>query len=89
MSPRLPHRAAPLLFGALTSGVMSLLISGVATWRALGFVAHFSVAWLRAWLFAWPIAFAALLVVAPVVRRVVAILVEPPPVPAASPRKGA
>jgi hypothetical protein len=91
MSPRLrlPHRAAPYLFGALTSGFMSLLVSGVATWRALGLVPHFVVAWLRAWSLAWPIAFAAILLISPLVRRLVAAVVEPPPVAAVGPPKGA
>ncbi|MGE0702110.1 MAG: DUF2798 domain-containing protein [Hyphomicrobiaceae bacterium] len=84
---RLPHRVAPILFGALTSAFMSLLVSGVATWRALGLSDAFVGLWLRAWASAWPIAFAALLVVAPAVRRIVAVIVEPPP--AASRRNGA
>jgi hypothetical protein len=75
---RLPISAAPILFSALTSGFMSLLVSGVATWRALGFVTDFVTLWLNAWLAAWPIAFAALLVVAPGVRRLVARFVESP-----------
>jgi hypothetical protein len=86
---RLPHGAAPFLFGALTSGFMSLLVSGVATWRALGMGDDFVTIWLRAWLSAWPIAFVALLVVAPTVRRIVAALVEPSPIVANSPRNGA
>ena len=89
MSMRLPHRAGPILFGAMTSAVMSLLVSGVATWRALGLVSHFLSAWLRAWVCAWPIAFAAILLFAPIARRIVAGLVEPPPAATASPRKGA
>ncbi len=86
---RLPHRAAPFLFGGLTSCLMSLLVSGVATWRALGLGADFVTIWLRTWLSAWPIAFVALLVVAPTVRRIVAALVEPSPIVANSPRNGA
>jgi hypothetical protein len=86
---RLPHTAAPFLFGALTSGFMSLLVSGVATWRALGLGVDFVSIWLRTWLSAWPIAFLALLVVAPTVRRIVAAFVEPSPIVANSPRNGA
>jgi hypothetical protein len=71
---RLPHGAAPFLFGALTSGFMSLLVSGVATWRALGMGDDFVTIWLRAWLSAW---------------RIVAALVEPSPIVANSPRNGA
>jgi hypothetical protein len=76
---RLPHRLAPFLFAGLTSGFMSLLVSGVATWKALGFGPEFTVLWIRSWLTAWPVAFAALLIVAPTVRRIVAAIVEPPP----------
>jgi hypothetical protein len=43
-----------------------------------------------AWANAWPIAFTTLLVVAPLARRLVAILVEPPPeAPDADARNGA
>jgi len=86
---RLPHRMAPILFSLLTSGFMSLLVSGVATWRALGVPADFVTLWLKAWGAAWPIAFAALLFVAPAVRRIVAAIVETPPTAASSPRNGA
>ena len=86
---RFPHWAAPYLFGVLTSGFMSLLVSGVATWRALGLASDFMALWLRAWTSAWPIAFAALLVVAPAVRRIVDRLVAPATVTAASHRNGA
>ena len=77
MSFRLPASTAPYLFGALTSGFMSLLVSTVATWRALGFTPDFATRAWNAWLSAWPIAFVALLVVAPVVRRIVAATVKP------------
>jgi hypothetical protein len=87
---RLPHRFAPGLFALLTSGLMSLLVSGVATWKALSFVPDFASRWMVAWGNAWPIAFATLLVIAPFVRRLVAMLVEPPPaVPDARARNGA
>lgn len=74
---RLPARAAPILFGFLLSGMMSLLISGISTLKALGAAPGFMAAWLAAWGFAWPAAFAAVLVVAPMVRRIVARVTEP------------
>ncbi len=76
---RLSHRLAPFLFAGLTSGFMSLLVSGVATWKALGLGPDFTTLWIRGWLTAWPVAFAALLVVAPTVRRIVSALVEAAP----------
>jgi hypothetical protein len=35
-SNMLPKKLAPMLFGPLLSGMMSLLVSGLATWRAIG-----------------------------------------------------
>ena len=86
---RLPSRFGPPLFGALLSGSMSLLVSGVATWRAIGLGPDFVAVWINAWLAAWPVAFAAVLVVAPAVRRIVSALVEPASVAAGSTRNGA
>ena len=90
VSFRLPHSTGPTIFAALMSGMMSLLVSGVATWKAIGIVSDFMVRWLVAWANAWPIAFTTLLIVAPLTRRLVAILVEPPPdAPDADARNGA
>jgi hypothetical protein len=72
VSPRL----APYLFGLPLSGLMSLIVSGVATWRALG--ADFVLPWLaEAWPMSWIVAFPTVLVVAPLVRRLVAALTRP------------
>ncbi|MDI1261244.1 DUF2798 domain-containing protein [Aquabacterium sp.] len=62
---------APLLFGLLLSGVMSLLVSGVATLRAAGLNATFLATWMQAWVTAWALAFPAVLLVAPWTRRLV------------------
>lgn len=65
-----------LLFGFLLSGLMSLIISGVATTRFLGSAivtdpAGSFVAWMSSWLPSWTVAFPVVLVVAPFVRRIV------------------
>jgi hypothetical protein len=75
---RLPARFAPILFGLLLSGLMSLVVAGIATVRAVGLPPGFIGLWLSAWLSAWAIAFPAVLVVAPVVRRIVARVCEAP-----------
>lgn len=85
---RLPVWSAPILFGALLSGLMSLVVSGVSTLRALGLADMFVASWLSAWLMSWAIAFPAVLVVAPVVRRIVARITAPPASAVAS-RSGA
>jgi len=75
--PRFPHRAQPYVFGFILSGLMSFLVSGVATARSVGLPADFMALWMSAWLTSWVIAFPAVLLVAPVTRRLVARLVRP------------
>ena len=77
MPKRLPARYAPVLFGLLLSGLMSFVVSGIATLSALGPVAAMPGAWMSAWALAWAVAFPVVLVVAPLVRRVVAAITEP------------
>lgn len=71
-----PQRFAPLLFGLILSGLMSLLVSGIATWRAVGFDESYPSLWLGAWLTAWMVAFPTVLVVAPLTRKLVGLLVR-------------
>ncbi|WP_205574653.1 DUF2798 domain-containing protein [Indioceanicola profundi] len=75
----IPARYAPVLFGFLLSGLMSLIVSGIATLRATGLPPNFPAIWFQAWLPSWGVAFPTVLVVAPLVRRVVARLTLPPP----------
>ena len=70
----LPAKFAPILFGLLLSGLMSLIVSGVSTVGVLGFEIGFFGAWMGNWASSWAIAFPAVLVVAPIVRRMVAKL---------------
>ncbi|MDZ4077385.1 MULTISPECIES: DUF2798 domain-containing protein [Hydrocarboniphaga] len=67
----IPGRYAPLLFGAILSGLMSLIVSAIATVRVLGFDASFASAWLPAWFMAWAVAFPTVLVIAPITRKIV------------------
>jgi hypothetical protein len=75
---RLPQRYAPVLFGLLLSGLMSFIVSGIATLKALGPVSGLPAAWMSAWAVAWLVAFPTVLVIAPLVRRIVAALTAPP-----------
>lgn len=70
----IPQKYAPLLFGLILSGLMSLLVSGLSTLRAIGPVSGFAGLWASAWLLAWTIAFPVVLVVAPLARKAVARL---------------
>lgn len=69
-----PAKYAPALFGLILSGLMSLLVSGISTARAVGLVDGFAGLWLSAWVSAWLVAFPVVLVVAPLTRRAVARL---------------
>ena len=73
----IPARFAPVLFGLMLSGLMSLIVSGVASVRTLGLGPAFPAQWLLAWWPSWAVAFPAVLVVAPLVRRLVARLTAP------------
>ena len=71
-------RFAPVLFGFILSGLMSLLVSGIAIFRNAGLIDGFLGIWISAWLPSWLIAFPVVLVVAPVARRLVSFLVKAP-----------
>jgi len=72
----IPKRYEHIVFGALLSGMMSFIVSGVSTLLALGPVSGFFVKWIAAWLPSWSIAFPTVLVVAPVVRRILHRIVK-------------
>ena len=77
--PQFPARFAPVLFGFVLSGLMSLLVSAISTLRNVGPDARFLTLWMGAWLTAWLIAFPVVLLVAPMTRRLVQRLVKAPP----------
>jgi hypothetical protein len=83
---KLPAFCEPIVFGLLLSGLMSLVVSGIATWNALGFAPDLVVQWMKSWMFAWAVAFPSVLVVAPAVRRITRSMVasSPPVAPVAS-----
>ncbi|MFY8105286.1 MAG: DUF2798 domain-containing protein [Elstera sp.] len=79
-SPATRARLAQVTFGLLLSGMMSCVVSGIATARALGLAETFADfgaffgTWMGAWVVSWAIAFPTVLVVAPFVRKIVARL---------------
>jgi hypothetical protein len=74
--PRLPKRFAPILTGFFLSGLMTLIISGIATFRNVGMAEDFTAKWSAAYLNGWVISFPAVLVVAPLVRKLVSLLTK-------------
>ena len=71
---RIPIRFAPVLFGALLSIIMVGLVSAFVIATTQGIHAGFAAQWLRSCATTWPVAFLAVTLVAPWVRRVVGYL---------------
>lgn len=71
----IPQKYGPQLFSLILSGLMSLLVSGISTFRVVGpepgFLSMWSSAWLTAWLFAFP----AVVLVTPLARKAVQLLI--------------
>ena len=70
----IPARYSHILFGFILSGLMSCIVSGLSTVRALGLGPHFPMLWAGNWAVSWALAFPTVLVVAPITRRIVARL---------------
>lgn len=73
----IPARLAPCLFGLILSGLMSCIVSGLSTFRAVGAADGVFGIWMGNWAVSWATAFPVVLVVAPVTRRIVARLTAP------------
>lgn len=75
---RLPPRYAAFVMPLILSILMTFVVSAISTLKSLGPTPAFLVTWPAAWALSWLVAFPTLLVVLPLVRRLVALVVEPP-----------
>ena len=75
---KLPPRWNMIALPFVLSIFMSAIISFVSTFRAVGYIDGLFIKWLGAWGLSWFVAFPALLLVLPIVRRIVARFVELP-----------
>ena len=75
----IPARFATVVFGFILSGLMSCIVSGVAIWRTAIVTEGLFGLWIGAWITSWLVAFPAVLVVAPITRRIVAKLIKDGP----------
>jgi hypothetical protein len=69
---RIPQRFAPIVFGALLSAIMVAIVSAFVLAINQGIDADFMQDWVRSCVTTWPVAFPAVTLIAPWVRRVVA-----------------
>lgn len=75
---KVPARYANLLTAFIVSLMMTCIVSGISTLRSIGFAPNFFSLWPIAWAMSWAVAFPVFLVVGPIVRRIVAALVDGP-----------
>jgi hypothetical protein len=68
---QIPHRFAPLLFGAMLSAIMVAVVSAFVLALTQGISHGFLWQWLRSCVTTWPVAFPTVTVLAPWVRRIV------------------
>lgn len=69
---RIPARYAPIVFGALLSAIMVALVTAFVLATSQGIHADFLTVWASKSLATWPVAFVAVTLLAPWVRKVVA-----------------
>ena len=74
--PKLPAKYAAVVIPFILSFMMSGLISMINIIHNIGFVEHFAAVWISAWFFSWCVAFPAVLILLPIVRRITARLVD-------------
>lgn len=75
---KIPVLYAPLLTAFIVSLMMTCIVSGISTLRSIGFASNFFSIWPVAWAMSWAVAFPVFLFVAPIVRRIVAAMVDGP-----------
>jgi hypothetical protein len=75
---KLPARYAAIVMPLVLSIVMTFVVSGISTLWSLGLTPAFVSNWPAAWALSWVVAFPTLIAVLPLVRRIVALLVEAP-----------
>ncbi|UTW13476.1 DUF2798 domain-containing protein [Marinobacterium rhizophilum] len=68
---RIPVRYAPILFSALLSAIMVCIVSAFVLVISQGIHSGFATQWVKSCMTTWPIAFAAVAIVAPLVKRIV------------------
>ena len=73
---KLPKWTEPYVFAVMLSGMMSAVVSAVATFNAIGLDDAFAAKWVGSWLSAWLIATPTVMVVGPFVRRLIPKVVQ-------------
>jgi len=73
---KIPKKYEGILFAFVMSLLMALLMSAVLTLVFTGLDKPFITRWMNGFVHAWPIAFPSIFVIAPLVKKIVAALIE-------------
>lgn len=73
---KIPARHTWLVMPAILALLMTFIVSGISTLKAIGMPPGFVGEWMVAWLFSYIVAFPVLLVILPLVRKLVAAVTE-------------
>jgi hypothetical protein len=76
MAIKIPYRYRTLLFALIMSASTALIVSGVIIYLRLQPHVDFIKVWLGAFITAWPIVFVAILIIAPLVNKLLNLIVE-------------
>jgi hypothetical protein len=77
---RLPHRAIHIVMPLFLSIIMTFVITLISTLTGIGMSSPaFFATWMKSWGFSWVVAFPTIVFVLPLVRRIVGMIVDPPP----------
>ena len=74
--PKLPARYASLVLPLFLTCVMTCVVSGISTLRVAGIGPGVLGTWLVSWGMSWTVAYPTMLLVLPVVKKMVAALVQ-------------
>lgn len=75
---KIPARFTWLVMPAILVFLMTFVVSGVSTLRAIGLAPDFTGKWMQAWLISYIVAYPTMLAVGPFVRKLVAAIMEAP-----------
>lgn len=75
---KLPARFNVIVMPLAISVLMTCIVSGISTFSGIGPAPDFLAVWMQAWATSWVFGFPVLIVVLPMVRRLVATIVEQP-----------
>lgn len=73
---KLPARTMHIAMPLALTFVMTLIVSGIATIRAIGFEPGVTARWMESWMASWMVAFPTMLFLMPVMRRLLSRLIE-------------